>query len=297
MQRMQSRLQHHSRIEKSHDYGECPSGECIKLYKRHFQEHELSSADNKTQNDKLKNAKEVNKESKKQYLSIIKNQQKASRKVKCSIKGCELRFALDEYRIRHEKCHVNSQKKQFKCPACEKMFSVWRICSLHMWKCHEIDVGLLSCVICSYKTLSPCKFHNLINSRIFTQFFCYVLVKLWPHLLTHEDKRQYLCNECGKSFKQFTQLRNHQVFHLANTEDVSMFVDSNYVLLNLYLQAPNWICQQRCNICGNIFSDTKSLKKHIQSVHNKFKPYVCNICGHKTARKAMLEVRNCILLN
>ncbi|KAI4471578.1 zinc finger protein [Holotrichia oblita] len=234
---------------------ECNQGYCTtaELKNHMIMEHELSSADNKTKNDKLNNAKEVNKESKKQYLSIIKNQQKASRKVKCSIKGCELRFALDEYRIRHEKCHVNSQKKQFKCPACDKTFSVWRICSLHMWKCHEIDVGLLSCVICSYKTLSP--------------------FKLWPHLLTHEDKRQYLCNECGKSFKQFTQLRNHQVFHLANTED-----------------APNWICQQRCNICGNIFSDTKSLKKHIQSVHNKFKPYVCNICGHKTARKAMLEL-------
>ncbi|KRT78994.1 zinc finger protein, partial [Oryctes borbonicus] len=164
-----------------------------------------------------------------------------------------LRFALDEYRIRHEKCHVDSQKKQFRCPVCDKTFSIWRVCSLHMWKCHEIDVGLLSCVICNYKTLSP--------------------YKLWPHMLTHDEKRQCLCNECGKSFKQYTQLRNHQVLHLANTED-----------------APNWVCQQRCDICGNIFSDTKSLKKHIQGVHNKFKPYVCNICGHKTARKAMLEL-------
>ncbi|GJQ78916.1 hypothetical protein Trydic_g83 [Trypoxylus dichotomus] len=216
--------------------------------------HQLSSADTKTKDDKSKNnVKDTTMDSKKQYLAIIKNQQKASRKVKCSIKGCDLRFALDEYRIRHEKCHVDLQKKQFRCPVCDKTFSIWRVCSLHMWKCHEIDVGLLSCVICNYKTLSP--------------------YKLWPHMLTHDEKRQCLCSECGKSFKQYTQLRNHQVLHLANTED-----------------APNWVCQQRCEICGNIFSDTKSLKKHIQGVHNKFKPYVCNICGHKTARKAMLEL-------
>lgn len=137
--------------------------------------------------------------------------------MKCSVKGCDLRFALDEYRIRHEKCHVNAQKKQFKCPVCDKTFSIWRVCSLHLWKCHEIDVGLLSCVICNYKTVSPCKFltFSLDDRRLRL-----ILDKLWPHMLIHEEERRYLCNECGKSFKQFTQLRNHQVLHLANTENV-----------------------------------------------------------------------------
>lgn len=53
---------------------------------------------------------------------------------------------------------------------------------------------------------------------------------------------------------------------------------------------PSWANQQMCNICGNYFANSKCLKKHVQSVHDKFKPFICNICGHKTARKAMLDV-------
>lgn len=53
---------------------------------------------------------------------------------------------------------------------------------------------------------------------------------------------------------------------------------------------PSWANQQKCNICENYFANSKCLKKHIQSVHDKFKPFICNICGHKTARKAMLDV-------
>lgn len=206
----------------------------------------MSSIENKSKDDQTKNnCKEINQDSKKQYLSIIKRQQKASRKVKCSIKGCDLRFARDEYRIRHEKCHVSSEKKQFKCPVCDKIFSIWRVCSLHLWKCHEIDVGLLSCVICKYKTLSPCKllFGNLYSLH-FIKFIFLFTARLWPHMLTHEEERQYLCNECGKSFKQFTQLRNHQVIHLANSEDVSKInlsevlkLQHNIEMLYMYIGA------------------------------------------------------------
>lgn len=57
---------------------------------------------------------------------------------------------------------------------------------------------------------------------------------------------------------------------------------------------PPWAGQQKCDICGNLFANSKSLKKHIQSVHNKFKPFICNICGHKTTRKAMLDVKDLI---
>ncbi|XP_022903654.2 zinc finger protein 260-like [Onthophagus taurus] len=216
--------------------------------------HQLKSqtaSDNKQKENKNKDAGD--KQRTQEYISIIKSQHKASKKVKCSVKGCDLRFALEDYRLRHEHCHVNGNKKQFRCPTCEKQFSIWRICSLHLWKCHEIDAGLLTCVTCNYKAFSA---HKLLS-----------------HMLIHKEQKEFLCNECGKRFKQMSQLRNHQVLHLNHSQS-----------------APNWSSHKKCDICNNIFADSKGLKKHIQSVHNKFKPYVCNICGHKSSRKAMLDL-------
>lgn len=57
------------------------------------------------------------------------------------------------------------------------------------------------------------------------------------------------------------------------------------------MNTPRWYVQQHCEICGKIFSDSKSLRKHIQAVHSKLKPFICNVCGHSCARKAMLQVR------
>lgn len=85
-------------------------------------------------------------------LAICANflkKQKAQRKVKCSIKGCPLRFDKEESLKRHEECHVNGNKKQFMCLVCKTKFSIWRICSMHMWKCHSIDLDLLTCPMCN----------------------------------------------------------------------------------------------------------------------------------------------------
>ena len=48
--------------------------------------------------------------------------------------------------------------------------------------------------------------------------------------------------------------------------------------------------RKECKLCGSWFSDSKCLKKHVQSVHTGLRPYICHVCNHKSARKAMLEV-------
>lgn len=92
----------------------------------------------------------------KSVLALLQKQAKASRKIKCSVKGCDLRFSMDDMRLRHEKCHVEGQKKQFVCFECNTKFSLWRVCSMHMWNCHKVDLGLYSCQMCSvFKASSP----------------------------------------------------------------------------------------------------------------------------------------------
>lgn len=210
--------------------------------------------------------------SKVQHLTLVKKQQKA-KKLKCSVKGCCARFSQDLFRAKHEECHVDGQKKQFKCPECNKLFSIWRICSSHMWKCHNIDPGLLTCPMCEdYKSHSACKFIRiflLIQKKKNISFSDNML----NHMAIHTNEYPFICSRCGKAFKQMNQLRNHQLCHKTGNEEVAA-----------------WASHQQCSQCGNFFADSKCLKKHVQQVHNNFKPFICNICGHKTTRKAMLIV-------
>ncbi|CAB4065586.1 unnamed protein product [Lepeophtheirus salmonis] len=79
---------------------------------------------------------------------------------------------------------------------------------------------------------------------------------------------------CEKSFKQLAQLKNHMVTHLDKEKDV----------------VPSWYAKKKCELCDKLFSDSKCLKKHVQAVHSKLKPYICQVCNHSTSRKAMLKM-------
>lgn len=45
----------------------------------------------------------------------------------------------------------------------------------------------------------------------------------------------------------------------------------------------------QCHICFNFFSDSGSLKKHVKSVHEKIRPYMCDECGVRFAEKSNLR--------
>lgn len=54
-----------------------------------------------------------------------------------------------------------------------------------------------------------------------------------------------------------------------------------------------WYSQKKCEHCHNSFANSKVLSKHIKTVHNQIKPFICNVCGHKSARKVthMIHLR------
>ncbi|KAK3913551.1 Zinc finger X-chromosomal protein [Frankliniella fusca] len=181
-----------------------------------------------------------------------------ARKIKCTFPSCVSKFSNDKALQTHLSCHSKDRSvKDFHCIHCDETFVRWRLCSAHLWRVHKVDVDLLTCPVCqAYKAATP--------------------LKLEIHMRTHGDLRPFRCKLCPKSFKQSAQLRNHCTsVHLDKGSTES---------------SPRWYMEQQCPHCGKMYSNAKGLKRHIQAVHSKIKPYVCSVCGHSSACKAMLAL-------
>lgn len=107
---------------------------------------------------------------------------------KCPMDKCPVRMSVAWNVEYHTRCHFEAS---FKCPECSVVLEKWKTMVLHLWKTHSINLDLLSCNICGYKTVKK----ELFNF----------------HMNTHSDQRAYLCDTCGKGFKNMKQLRNHKV--------------------------------------------------------------------------------------
>ncbi|XP_060073820.1 zinc finger and BTB domain-containing protein 24-like [Ylistrum balloti] len=175
-------------------------------------------------------------------------------KLKCDEIGCCAKFRTKEALEVHLKCHM-TDVFEFKCPECDKSNETWKQIRIHLWKVHEIDTDLLTCDICG-------KFKTDTMSRLLI------------HKEIHSVDRPYTCDICGKGFRQFSQMKNHQTIHGEHQED----------------DPSKWYHRKECHICKRQYANQKCLIKHIEAVHSKIKPYVCPYCGHTAARKAMMEL-------
>uniref|UniRef100_A0A182PB76 C2H2-type domain-containing protein n=1 Tax=Anopheles epiroticus TaxID=199890 RepID=A0A182PB76_9DIPT len=205
---------------------------------------------------------------------------------KCSRKGCPYKFASFEIRDQHLRCHaendstasesaegsdkpgggVSRKRFSFKCSSCDGKFDSWKPCLMHLWREHQIDLGMLRCPVCEKR-------------------FVYT-VHVFKHLQTHRlnDAQDVACRVCGKKFVNTSQRSVHEALHRAKEP----YAEEDELLDAV--EKPRWYAERRCNICKHMFSNSKILSKHIKTVHLKIKPFVCNVCGYKCARKATLNI-------
>lgn len=176
---------------------------------------------------------------------------------RCGERSCGYRFRTEESLEYHVRCHAPAGTpggRLYQCPECGEQRDHWRSLAMHLWRSHMLDLDLHRCNQCGYRTFSTFKLEN--------------------HARIHSEERDFTCAQCGKGFKQLSQLRNHHVVHLDRKNTPHK----------------RWYSQQTCDLCQRTFSDSKCLRKHHQAVHGKVKPYVCSFCGHMSARKAMLQL-------
>lgn len=88
------------------------------------------------------------------------------------------------------------------------------------------------------------------------------------HKLIHGDVKAFVCDICQKAFKNTKQLRNHKITHKQKTNKL-LFI---------------------CEICLKNFAYRRQLKVHMDVVHKKIKPYLCNYCGYKGSSRSSLKM-------
>lgn len=135
---------------------------------------------------------------------------------------------------------------------------------------HQIDVDLLQCPClgCDYK--SP------------------VSALVWRHMRVHKKwrsrvLRRELLRRRAQKQQQLQQEQEH--LHQEATAEAQAAPAQPAPV-----KKTKYYAEKTCEICQRKFVNGKTLSKHVKTVHNKIKPFICNVCGKKTARKASLIV-------
>ncbi|XP_066249027.1 oocyte zinc finger protein XlCOF6-like isoform X1 [Euwallacea similis] len=170
--------------------------------------------------------------------------------------------------------YINSQK----CPygSCKVLLGDPKKMDFHVQS--HLEEGF-KCIECQEKFLlwKPLTSHLWLLHKIDMELFACdkcdyktnSLSKLnTVHKLIHSTVKAYQCDTCQKGFKNQKQLRNHKRIHREVTDKAV----------------------EKCELCSKTFSEKRRLKYHMDSVHKKLKPYLCNFCGYKGSCRASLKM-------
>ena len=131
---------------------------------------------------------------------------------------------------------MHKGKEELKCASCEKSFLTEHALNCHKLTVHEGHKDG-KCALCGKKvTISNLKKHV-------------------QRVHENSDKKDFCCEECGKSFKWLQTLNNH--------------------ILSVH-EGKN---DHKCEVCGKNFFLIQNMTKHVREVHGKIKDYTCDSCG------------------
>lgn len=207
-------------------------------------------------------------------------------KLQCNV--CDKYFITRQRLKTHELTH---KTEKFTCEICSMQFTQGRYLIYHARKIHENHRD--ACYQCGI-------FFDSVHDRN-------------SHMLTHMSNHcsNYICPKCGKTFELMRYLKSHNRIRHNGTEEIckicSEFFDTrlelndhmwkhrrdahvcsickksfeSYDLLTSHLKSDHNSHLYVCESCGQEFSGSMKLKRHIAFVHNPDSLFTCQVCGSK----------------
>ncbi|XP_022222285.2 zinc finger protein 337 [Drosophila obscura] len=183
---------------------------------------------------------------------------RANMREPCSAsKECLFKFEDARKMEVHRRCHKGGS---FSCCECALELSNWRRCSAHLWKVHQIDVDLLRC------PALECNYNAPVSALV------------WRHMRVHKKWRPRVLRSLA-AVQRRRKLKEQSGEPASQPAAPPATPKKN-----------KYYAEKTCEICNRRFVNGKTLSKHVKTVHNKIKPFICNVCGKKTARKASLII-------
>ncbi|ELU06162.1 hypothetical protein CAPTEDRAFT_227534 [Capitella teleta] len=167
------------------------------------------------------------------------------------------------------------------CTVCEFKSHTATEMSTHMKQAHP--QVMLSCASCKYQT--PVK--GLLDNHITTRH-------------DTSSKKGHQCTECNSKFQSAYHLRmhlykKHDIKHEALKVYTCPVADCSYTAFQRYIVDAHMAKHKvgknvPCAQCQRKFKSQKNLESHIRTVHERIRPFICELCGASYGHEA--ELRN-----
>lgn len=164
---------------------------------------------------------------------------------KCSHEDCNQHFSSEQLLKYHKKSHSGTE---LVCPECaSREFKTFNSLHTHLWRSHKINMELFACSLCDYKTPILSRLKNF-------------------HESIHSNEKNYVCNfpECGKSFKNSKQMKNHTMIHKKKKSQIKYSSSGSDKASKHKTTEKKYSCEE-CDYCTN---DHNSFRRH-KSQHSQ----------------------------
>ncbi|KAM3866024.1 zinc finger and BTB domain-containing protein 41 [Diretmus argenteus] len=170
---------------------------------------------------------------------------------------CLQRYSTKSNLTVHKKKHASDvpfQKKEHKCPFCNKLHASKKTLAKHVRRFHPDHIQ-------EFLTMRKRKSEGwkcAICLKTFTR-----RPHLEEHMILHTQDQPFKCTFCDEYFKsRFARLKHQEKYHLGPFP---------------------------CEICGRQFNDTGNRKRHIECTHGGKRKWTCFVCGKSVRERTTLR--------